>query len=188
MKIIGLAGHMGAGKDTVAAILAGYGYHRVAFADALREEVADAIAGGRHPVPECLSELAREALLHAPVDEVFAKPTTPRMRALLQQWGTEYRREQDDAYWTKIVGEKIAQHARVAVSDVRFPDEARLVQDMGGKVWYIKRPGHGGNGHISETVAFKVDYIIHNTGSLADLEREVVRALRIQGATEQGAE
>jgi hypothetical protein len=113
----------------------------------------------------------------ATVAEVYAKPTTPRMRALLQQWGTEYRRGQDPDYWTEIMRERLSTVAAAAVSDVRFADEAELVRELGGEVWLIERPGCQANGHASEALAFAADRIIDNSGDIEHLRREVSRAL-----------
>lgn len=177
MRLIGLAGRMGSGKDTVAAMLAPHGYERFAFADALRDEVAEALRADGYPMPDCLSGAAREAWHMATVAEVYAKPTTPRMRALLQQWGTEYRRGQDPDYWTEIMRERLSTVAAAAISDVRFADEAELVRELGGKVWLIERPSCQTNGHASESLAFAVDRIIDNSGDIEHLRREVSRAL-----------
>lgn len=179
MKLIGLAGKMGSGKDTVAALLKMVGYERFAFADELRREVEIAKRNDDIP-PSCLSLQAYEAFDFAPIEEIYAKPTTPRMRALLQEWGTEYRRSQRDDYWVSIMREKLAGADRACISDVRFPNEANLVRELGGRVWVIERPGTEPNGHASEAMAFKADYIIHNTGSIEQLAGEVLRALRIQ--------
>ena len=181
-RIIGLSGKMGAGKDAVAALLSMLGYQRFGFADALREEVVEAIEA-RISTPSCLTQDAADALAFAPVSEVYDKPTTPGMRALLQQWGTEYRRSQRESYWVDIMRAKLAGVPLVVISDVRFADEAALVREIGGRVWRIERPGAGGNtGHVSEAMPFEPDYVIHNTGTLEDLAREVRRALAIQGA------
>lgn len=178
MKLIGLAGRMGVGKDTVAAMLRPHGYERLAFADALRDEVAEAIHTGDYPAPECLTAEALEAFGMAKVAEVYSKPTTPRMRALLQQWGTEYRRSQREDYWVSIMREKLATVEAAVISDVRFPDEADLVHELGGEVWWIVRPGCTGNGHISESVAFVPDRVLDNSGSFDHLRAQVERALK----------
>lgn len=185
MKIIGLAGKMGAGKDTVASILANYGYVRHGFADSLRDEVAEALFNPDFDEPECLSSLAREAFRCATTDEVYRKPTTPRMRALLQEWGTEFRRAQREDYWVSIMREKLTGVDRACISDVRFADEAALVREMGGKVWIIERPGAcdgARSEHVSEAIPFSPDHIIHNTGTIEQLAAEVNRVLLIQGA------
>lgn len=182
--IIGLSGKMGAGKDAVAALMSMVGYRRFAYADALRGEVAEAMKD-RADIPSCLSAEAASAIAMAPMSEVYAKPTTQRMRALLQEWGTEYRRAQSQSYWVDKMREKLAGVECAAISDVRFADEAALVRELGGRVWRIERPGTGDgerSGHVSEAMPFDVNYVIHNTGTLEDLARETLRALRIAGA------
>ncbi|MEN6534623.1 MAG: hypothetical protein ABFD89_13225 [Bryobacteraceae bacterium] len=176
MKLIGLAGRMGSGKDTVAAMLAPHGYERFAFADGLRREVEAAMLEKYAP-PGCLSDDAVEAFLYAPIAEIRSKPTTPRMRALLQQWGTEYRRGQDPDYWTGIMRERLSTVGAAAISDVRFANEAELVRELGGEVWLIERPGCQTNGHASEALAFAVDRVIDNSGDMEHLRNEVARAL-----------
>ena len=78
--LIGIGGAAGAGKDTVGSILDGYGYQRFAFADRLRWEVLESLSTADYPIPPCLSPLAVEAFCYATPDEVYGKPTTPRMR------------------------------------------------------------------------------------------------------------
>ena len=111
-KLIGLVGRAGAGKDTVASILAETeGVTPIAFADALREEVKNAFGVGI----ECMlqrdeKEQPTQALaISRCADRRFINrmlaiaenPYTPRSpREILQLWGTEYRRECDSfTYW-----------------------------------------------------------------------------------------
>lgn len=177
MRLIGLAGRMGSGKDTIAAMLAPHGYERFGFADALRDEVAEALRAGDYVMPDCLTGEALEAWSMATVAEVYRKPTSPRMRALLQQWGTEYRRGQDPDYWTGIMRERLETVEAAVISDVRFPDEAALVRELGGEVWFIARPGVEVSGHASELVQFVPDRVLDNSGTLDHLRAQVERAL-----------
>lgn len=162
--VIGLSGKMGAGKDAVAALLAMRGFKRFAFADALRNEVEEAI-------------IAKQ--IEGKVGEVWAKPTTPAMREILQNFGMK-RREQLPGYWVSKV-ERMAATVKLAViSDVRFADEAEMVKSMGGEVWRIERPGAGegrGANHVSESLAFKYDRLIANDGSMEKLADRVLEAL-----------
>ena len=177
-QIIGLAGAMGAGKDATAAILGEYGYKRLAFADNLRFECSVVLEYRRLPddAPPA-PELVVDAVLNADPSEVYAKPTTKRMRALLQWWGTEYRRAQDPEYWIKQMRTKLQATPRAAISDVRFANEAALVREFGGEVWRVERPGlaaDGLAGHASEQVhLIEPDRIIDNSGTLDDLRRVV---------------
>lgn len=102
-------------------------------------------------------------------------------RELLKWWGTEYRRGNFGAtYWTDRLRIWIDQHFQdganilVYVPDVRFPNEAFLIQeDLGGYLIRVERPGAGkGHDHPSDTALD--DYrgfnaTIHNTKTLKDL-------------------
>ena len=82
--------------------------------------------------------------------------TALSVRRILQWWGTEYRRAQDPDYWTKAWERKVAQYdlpqVHILVDDVRFINELKTVQGLGGQIVKIERPGFvvAGN-HASET-------------------------------------
>jgi hypothetical protein len=181
-KVIGLCGRMGSGKDAAAALLSMVGYQRIAFADAVRGEVAASIN-----LDECPS-LAYQfpEVLHAwdnvQPDEVWLKPTTQNMRVLLQWWGTEYRRAQDPDYWVRIVLSKLQPDNFYAISDVRFPNEAALVRAAGGVIWRIERDTqvNGIYGHVSEQLLddIEVDATFSNAGTLEDLAVAIKSALQ----------
>lgn len=164
MKIIGLCGKMGSGKDAVAALLAMRGYERFAFADALRHEVEEAIISKQ---------------IEGNLREVWAKPTTPAMREILQNFGMK-RREQIPDYWVRKVARMVKSAPLAVLSDVRFPDEAEMVRAMGGELWRIERHGTGGGkgaDHISEAMPFPHDLMIYNDGTLEQLAMLVISAI-----------
>ena len=153
MQIIGLAGHMGSGKDLVGKMLSNHGYRRIAFGDALRQEVEAAIASGTLP-PE-LPYGIRVLLGGITTEEVWGKPTSDRCRKLLQWWGTEYRRAQDPDYWINKVRDTMRSiGGKWAVTDVRFPNEANMIAGEGGETWLIRRSvqRNGIPAHISERI------------------------------------
>lgn len=162
--VIGLSGKMGAGKDAVAALLVMRGFKRFAFADALRREVEEAIISKQ---------------IAGNVREVWAKPTTPAMREILQNFGM-MRREQVPGYWVKTVDRMVKLTELAVISDVRFEDEADMVKSAGGEVWRIERPNAGdfqGADHISEAMPFGYDKLIINDGSMEHLAHRVMAAL-----------
>jgi len=178
-QIIGLCGHMGVGKDAAAALLSMVGYRRLAFADQVRIEVEDAIR--RRIVPFRPLEVAyiSEDLRRAHLAEVWSKPTDVRMRRILQWWGTEYRRTQDQDYWVKLAAAKI--DGPTVFSDVRFPNEVEVIRSRGGVIWKIDRPVKidGIEGHASERAIRDIvpDLVIENTGTLLDLAEKLTDAL-----------
>lgn len=165
--ILGLTGAIGAGKDTVADIMAAqFGARVTSFAAPLRREVAGAfgidprLLGERH-----LKELPTGALslrrcmdlefiavvraLHAARGEA-CEPHHPRSpRQIMQWWGTDYCRAQDPLYWMRKLTATVRRLAAdddklpIVIADVRFANEANLVRtELGATLWRIVRPGH----------------------------------------------
>lgn len=67
----------------------------------------------------------------------------------------------------------------LAISDLRFENEAQRVLELGGEVWEVIRPGTESDGHDSEQVLPRelVTRQIINDGNLMDLRFEVEKAL-----------
>ena len=100
------------------------------------------------------------------------------LRSLLQYYGTEYRRKQNPNYWTNQLSEKLMNDKLMVVSDVRLPDEMKVIQDIGGEVWLVVRDGIenvGIKNHATEhgLVGVEFDRVIENNGTLDDLESMV---------------
>lgn len=153
MRLIGLTGYAGSGKDTLcAAMLNLHPYAvRYAFADALKEEVATAFG----------------------TTVEFIEENKLIFRELLQSWGVT-RRSYGPDYWVEQVAKSISEDApKVAiVTDVRFLNEATWIKQSGGSLVRVVRPGNGAvNGHISEHELsnYAVDCEVINDGTLEDL-------------------
>jgi hypothetical protein len=181
-QIIGICGAAGSGKDAVAAVLiARRGFVKRSFAQALREEVRRAMIDREYcdsiwdRMPPTLQ--VAFSCCHSDGDiDPFAKPTSPEMRVLLQHWGVEFRRAQNADYWVKRAKDSLPLSGRFVFTDVRFPNEYRLMRRLGGIVWRVERYGVPGNGHISETYwpHFECDAVIRNDGTVDDLKRFVL--------------
>ena len=164
--IIGLLGLKESGKDTVCRLLAEHrSLTRLAFADGVKEEVADAIG----------------------VPVAFIEEHKRQLRPLLQHWGTELRRDLFDRdYWVKRLVAKLA-HVRtplIVVTDVRFPNEARALAERGARlVRVVRGSGASTDGHASEAWVCSAEARslapeeIHNSGTLEDLHLRVVQQL-----------
>ena len=142
MLIIGLGHKARQGKDTAATELATLfppelDVRRVAFADALRAEVGEAIrrAGGAAALVGAL-----QAFGNAP-DWLRAEPAGQKQRTLLQWWGTDLRRSADPDYWVRrFSGRLDASYADVSiVTDLRFPNEADFIRSQGGVLVKVTR-------------------------------------------------
>jgi adenylate kinase len=153
--IIGLLGAKGSGKSTIAEHLErNYGFKRVNFKDSLLEEV-------RERFPDLLRLMSEEENLS--VDEMF-KLKPPMVRALLQNYGTEVKRADDQNYWVKR-WEKIADHIEdnIVVDDVRFLNEVSVIANREGVLIRAIVDGEkNADKHSSETALdnFKPDFTI----------------------------
>jgi hypothetical protein len=111
-KVLGLCGRAYAGKTTVAEHVAQkYGFVPLAFADSLKSML---ITAGLCTYNECYVE------------------KTERSRELMQKIGTEIFRKQVHAdFWVQQTAKRVAELMRdghsVVLHDIRFPNEARLV-------------------------------------------------------------
>lgn len=67
----------------------------------------------------------------------------------------------------------------LAITDLRFENEAQRILALGGEVWRVNNPACESDGHDSEQMLPDnlVTYEIDNSGSINDLELEVERAM-----------
>lgn len=191
--IYGLAGNApGAGKDTAGAMLVQCGAVRMAFGDALKDEVAKVTMGGA-PIPMDIESDPRLSLLHFALQQSMgvdphAKPTGLMMRTVLQLWGTEYRRAKDEDYWPNALANSVdAAMTDVVITDVRIPNEVAFVKRRGGVIWYIERPKLVKPDHASEQLVREVaDVVIVNGGSEQAFLKSVERAILASQAQTAG--
>src|SRR5690606_24788646 len=175
MRSVGFMGYSRSGKDTATRVLVDtHGYRRVSFADPVREMALalDPIIGGR-------ADTAGVRL--STVVRVYGwetgKTRHPEVRRVLQRLGTDAVRDiVGPDTWVRIALDKIRAAERdgvpVAVSDVRFPNEARMLRDAGFLLVWVERPGHGAvNGHVSESglSPADADVVVRNDAGLATL-------------------
>jgi hypothetical protein len=135
MHLLGLHGPANAGKSTVAQYLVEqYGFAEVSFAAPLYRGVATMLGID-------IGELLDRAKKEAAIAWLGASP-----RYLLQTLGTEWGRKlvREDL-WLVLAARAIDKHRAlgrpgVAVSDVRFDNEAEFILARGGELWGIQRP------------------------------------------------
>lgn len=166
--IIGLSGYAQSGKDTVAELLClNYGYTRLSFADPMRDAVyaLNPYVEGGNRVADLVDEYGWDV----------AK-ANPEVRRLLQVFGTEVGRKQfGENFWVQQAFDKV-ESDRVVFADVRFPNEAKEVEQYGGQVWRVNRHNHAAvNGHKSEHAMdnYLFKHVLYNDGTIDDLSDEV---------------
>lgn len=168
-RVIGLGFRARAGKDTVASVIARvHNASIIAFADPLKGAAKVIFGWTDKHVYGDLKEI---------VDPFWG--FTPRWA--LQKLGTEAVREvigQD--VWERAARRRIeASVDHVIVTDVRFPNEAKMIKDLGGELWHIDRSCLPQATHVSETAMERWtqwDRVLRNNGTLADLEHQALAA------------
>jgi hypothetical protein len=175
MLIIGLGHKARRGKDTLAQhLIQAYpkmDIRRYAFADELKLEVTIACREkfGYLPRAEAMQRLCQWAGVEYDPSPDQTDPLCPygKQRKLLQWWGTEYRRYENDNYWVEKLEQTVMQDdpAVALVTDVRFPNEGEWIRAAEGFTVRLDRPGFeelGAIGHISETAmdSYPYDFIV----------------------------
>lgn len=138
--IIGLCGLIGAGKGTVADILAEQGFTKVSFADKLKDGVST-IFGWDRALLEGDTVESRE--WREQVDQFWTKETgrtiTPRI--LLQEFGTDCMRNGfHDGVWVSLLKQHILNNpGNYVIPDVRFRNEQDMIRELSGQIWRVQR-------------------------------------------------
>ena len=175
--IVGFGHQAQVGKDTAAGMLvARHGFTRLAFADILKEVLYDI-----NPIVAPVGIVRLQDVVDDDGWDV-AKGMT-ETRRLLQDLGVAARWHLDENVWvTPIVGQMVNNPGhRFVVSDVRFPNEFRALQDNNALMVKITRTGVESNAgqHLSETALDNAewDWVVPNDGTLLELEETLVDQL-----------
>lgn len=207
MRLIGITGRAGAGKDTVVTELQARrpGIGRAAFADALKAECAAAFQCDLRLFtdPDLKERPARELGAVRCTDPGFARFLGTlewfaelRPRTIMQQWG-DWRRAQDPDYWVRMLAITVDAARGMgfqafAVTDVRYPNELDWLRRSGGVLWRVQRAGLAPrSGHSSEWALrdAPADLTITNDDGVEQLATRAIDAFDdlLRGATEASA-
>lgn len=148
--LVGVMGYAQAGKDTFGTAL---GYHRIAFADALKDL---ALAAGprfwefRDPDGSTMVNWSLGAIV-CEYGWEFAKAQVPGVREFLQNLGVGARNVIGPNVWVDAAFLGYDPAVPTVITDVRFPNELEAIHARGGLVVKVVREGHKPpNQHISE--------------------------------------
>jgi hypothetical protein len=188
MKIIGLAGKAGSGKDTAAAFIVEWAaYHgltakRDAFADRLKQSAAASFGAPGDPVEFCnkLKQTGVTIIVIGQPDRGTSLPPTlvrTTGRKFLQDFGTEGHRDVfGSEFWVEALFDSYDKRRPdnnpdiLVIPDCRFPNEIDAVHNRNGKVWELQgRASEDVPQHISETEALDTDLTLDNGGGMGQL-------------------
>jgi hypothetical protein len=175
MTIIGISGKATAGKDTVAYYYSKYSKDHCTilhFADSLK----DCCQGLLIPFGTYDMSLQETKKLIIPW---MGKDYT--VRNLLQDVGNAFRDSITPDFWVNIMIGKIAAINKngsidtILIPDVRYPNEFRMIKDLGGEVWRVERPNIEIMNHVSEIALddYTFDKVIENKGTITDLQNTI---------------
>lgn len=205
--IVGVLGFIGSGKGTVGDILVESGFHPISFAESVKD-IATVFFGWPRHLLEGDTEESRQfrETPDAYWTKEFGFEFTPRKA--LQLIGTEVGREIFHTdFW--IIKAKQKMHKLMSegiedfvFTDVRFPNEMKMIQDEGGILIEVQRgiqphwisiAARANRGdtkalqfmkeqdvHESEwgRIGFDVEYTLDNNGTKEDLKKKVVTCLK----------
>ena len=177
-RLIGFSGRRGSGKDTAARLV-----------QQLQPEHHWQIRSVGEPIKAVCAALAGEdvAPYYSQRGKTELLPAFGRTRGeMLQQVGLALRLWEPNI-WVQAFFSQLPTEQFILIPDVRFPNEADLIRQRGGLMVRVagdplRQRGDGtrDDDHPSETALDTYphfDFMMHNTGSLADLEWQVGKLL-----------
>jgi hypothetical protein len=171
----------GCGKSTVAQHLERHGFRVVPFAQPLKRIVATLLTEAGYSGIDAWKFVTDAAAKARPLELI---PGNPTPRRLLQITGTEWGRGLvHEDLWVELWRRQVERHLgigyHVVADDLRFPDEAAAVRELGGLVLYLERPGvavdlqvvsHASEGALPRTAA---DWVMSNDSTIQELIAQV---------------
>lgn len=184
-NIIGFAGRLASGKTELASICEKYGYKKLYFALPLKQLCADLLDVSidelnvlkRNNTPiditvgkDWVDIIHKETQIpFENINELMNGKVIHTVRELLQIIGTDVIRKFNTNWHVEQIKNMIDNNVKYVIDDVRFPNEKKLIEELGGTCWYVIRPTLDNvSNHESET-SLKWKYfenIIVNDNSL----------------------
>lgn len=145
-----IAGKMGYGKDYVGNLIKDNfsNVEKISFADALKEEVEhiinlirnnsslEHIAYEMNVSKDEIKPLYIAMIAFKDINELTVKKKNSTIRFMLQYWGTDVRRKNNENYWVQKTVDKILEINKLGnvalITDGRFPNELKGVSKLNG--------------------------------------------------------
>jgi hypothetical protein len=187
--VIGFAGRMRSGKTELAKICQKNGYEKLYFALPLKQLCADILDISIDELNRAKNEnIPIEITIGKDVCEILSEETNipiettteicdgkylHTVRDMLQFIGTDYIRKYNSDWHVNRIREMIKNDVNYVIDDVRFPNEKRMIEELGGDCWFVTRTTLDNvSNHESETsITWKdcMNKVIVNNSTLNEL-------------------
>lgn len=153
--IIGLCGRIGSGKTMLGQICEENGYKRLYFALPLKQLCAEMLNvsidklnimknNNEHidfyfTESICSFIAERTNLSYKRIAQIALNKHVYNVRDLLQYLGTEIIRRLDNDWHVNMIEAMIKPNENYVIDDVRYPNEKKMIDRLGGHCWYIIR-------------------------------------------------
>ena len=166
--IIGFAGRMRSGKTELAKVCEELGYRKLYFALPLKQLCADLLDISIDGLNEAKNNNTDISLFlgddictilseetEIPLEDVRSTcygKTMNNVRQMLQFIGTDLIRKHNTDWHVNRVRQMIEDGYDYVIDDVRFPNEKKMIEDLGGTCWFVIRTTFDNiSNHVSET-------------------------------------
>ena len=153
--VIGFAGRMKSGKTELAKICEANGYQKLYFALPLKQLCADILDISINELNRAKSEgVPIQITIGEDVCRILSEKTDiplettkercngkyiETVRDMLQFIGTDYIRKYNKDWHVNKIREMIDENTNYVIDDVRFPNEKKMIEDLGGDCWFVTR-------------------------------------------------
>lgn len=187
--VIGFAGRCRSGKTVLSEVCEKYGYQRLSFALPLKQLCADVLDISIDELNRAKNEnIPIEITIDKDVCEILSEETNipiettteicdgkylHTVRDMLQFIGTDYIRKYNSDWHVNRIRDMIEDNVNYVIDDVRFPNEKRMIEELGGDCWFVTRTTLDNvSNHESETsITWKdcMNKVIVNNSTLNEL-------------------
>lgn len=187
--VIGFAGRCRSGKTILSEVCEKYGYQRLSFALPLKQLCADILDISIDELNRAKNEnIPIEITIGKDICEILSEETNipiettteicdgkylHTVRDMLQFIGTDYIRKYNSDWHVNRIREMIEDNVNYVIDDVRFPNEKRMIEQLGGDCWFVTRTTLDNvSNHESETsITWKdcMNKVIVNNSTLNEL-------------------
>lgn len=193
MPLYGMGGLLRSGKDTISdRLVEKHGYVKLGMSDPLHQAMMtlDPIVGKKvinlsdASMKKDLLEVVEEVSYVDATEELGytkAKEIYPEYRRLLQAFGTDVMRNMfGENVWVDLAAQRIEElreegKENIVITGIRYPNELRMLVNLGGQSIWVDRTSSVASTHSSETSVHpsQFDSVLDNTGTLEDLYKIV---------------